>query len=297
MVVLSGNFSEQSVIIPACEEIPGDGVTGKRLTIFSMNLIIRASIVLLVVLICSDMEAYAFDRDKLNLTFGADYSTGDYGGSGTTDIYYFPVSLKYDDGANIYRLTVPFIVIDGPKNVVYASGRPLVIRPRSRVGSDSESGLGDVLVSGTFNLRPETETQPLLDLTVTAKVPTADEDDGLGTGEFDFSVQLDLAKAKGPDALFGSVGYLVLGDPPGTDLDNVFFGSIGWDHQLDQKMSGGLVLDLQESAIPGDFERAELSVFLNTEIENKRKLLAYVTLGLADGSPDWGIGVAITFGR
>jgi len=60
------------------------------------------------------------------------------------------------------------------------------------------------------------------------KFPTADKDRGLGTGEFDETLGVDVSKRL-IDALFGflTLSYTFIGDPPGADFRNSFGWSVG----------------------------------------------------------------------
>ena len=89
------------------------------------------------------------------------------------------------------------------------------------------------------------------------------------------------------------MGNKILGDPPGTDFRNVFYGSIGFSHKLDAARTAGLAYDAQQSALSGASGQSELTLFLSHKLDKKTKLTGYVLKGLADGSPDWGLGFAL----
>ena len=60
------------------------------------------------------------------------------------------------------------------------------------------------------------------------KFPTADSDRGLGTGEFDETIDVHLSKRL-LDRLYGylTLSYTFIGDPPDTDFRNAFRWSVG----------------------------------------------------------------------
>lgn len=231
-------------------------------------------------------------ENELKITLAAEYTSGDYGTSSDTDIWYFPVTFSYASGRTILRVTVPYIEVTGTGNVVPAGGGHHVIGGPG-AARETNSGLGDIIVAGSYNLAPESASRPLVDLTGEIKLGTADEDDRLGTGENDYAVQLDLAKTAGRTLYYGSVGYKVLGDPPGFDLKDFFYGSIGGEQRLDTRQSVGLTLYLAEKTVAGGPRAADLTAYLNTRFDPRATLQFYGLIGLADGSPDWGIGVAL----
>ena len=93
--------------------------------------------------------------------------------------------------------------------------------------TSTESGLGDVLLKGQYVLLEEKvlpEVAPYLKI----KFPTADSGRGLGTGEFDETVGVDLSKTLFPRFVsYVTLAYTVIGSPAGTSLDNSFGWSVG----------------------------------------------------------------------
>src|SRR4051812_435575 len=65
------------------------------------------------------------------LSVGADYTTGKYGASDSTDILYIPFTGKYEVGPWTAKLVVPWIRITGPGNVVGAPGDTVVVAGES----------------------------------------------------------------------------------------------------------------------------------------------------------------------
>lgn len=244
-------------------------------------------------------------ESDLGVSLGAEYTTGDYGTGVDTSIWYFPFSFSYENEATTFSVTVPYLIIKGPGNVTPAigdtprgmapgMGAMQVVRPRSAATSTRrESGLGDVVLSGSVRLAAETPAQPRIDLTGKIKLATADEDSNLGTGENDYAVQLDLEKRD----FFGYFGYRIYGDPPGINLDNVAYGLVGLSHPLNSVTHAGVSLYAQQAASAGTDKQLELSLFLSRKLGKGNQLRPYVVLGLSDGSPDWGVGVTLALYR
>lgn len=225
-----------------------------------------------------------------SLTTGLDYSTGKYGGTETTEIYYVPVTGKYEADEYTLKLTVPYLRVTGPGNVLIDLGP---IGPASTT-STTQSGLGDIVVAGTYNMYEGRGNGTLVDVTAKIKFATADEAKGLGTGKNDYALQADLYKTLGKNNLFGTLGYRVMGDPAGVTLNNVFFASLGAGHQYSQETSAGLILDLREKVSATSFAQQELTVYVSHKLGKTWKAQAYALKGFSDGSPDWGAGAMFT---
>jgi hypothetical protein len=237
-------------------------------------------------------SASAATAGEASVSLGAEYTSGDYGTSTKTKMWYFPVTLKYETDRDMLALTVPYVSVEGTGNVVAAGEAHGLRRTTTSTVSRTESGLGDIVLAAAHNIA-QTATNWRVDLGGKIKFGTADENKNLGTGEDDVAVQLDLEKSHDRNSIFGSAGYKVLGDPPGTDYRNVFYGSLGISHKLDGARAAGLELFAQQAALSGTDGQSELTLFLSNKLDNKTRLTGYLLKGFSDGSPDWGFGVAL----
>jgi hypothetical protein len=68
---------------------------------------------------------------------------------------------------------------------------------------------------------------------------------------------------------------------------------VGVSHRLDATRSAGVELYMEQAPLPGVDGQSELTIFLSSKLEAKTRLTGYVVTGFADGSPDWGLGVAL----
>jgi len=225
-----------------------------------------------------------------SLTTGLDYSTGKYGGTESTDMLYIPVTGKYEVDKYTLKLTVPYLQVTGPGNVVRDVGQ---IGPASTTRT-KQSGLGDIVVAGTYDMYGGHANGTFVDVTAKIKFGTADEAKGLGTGKNDYALQADLYKTFGKNTVFGTLGYKVMGSPPGVTLNNVFYASLGVGHQYSQETSAGLILDLREKVSATSFAQQELTVYVSHKLGKTWKAQAYALTGFSDGSPDWGAGAMFT---
>lgn len=116
------------------------------------------------------------------------YLTGDYGENDNTDIYYAAVSVKRYLNKGDITLTVPYLDISDDGATFVGS----VVEPIN--GSASGSGLGDIIFKGRYYAVEQDGPIPYIDLVGSIKIPTADEDEGLGTGEVDFTWMVEVAR-------------------------------------------------------------------------------------------------------
>ena len=237
------------------------------------------------------LSSYA--EGKLSLTSGVDYSTGKYGQSEATDITYIPFIAKYDTGNTTLKLTVPWVKITGPGDVV-GGNTPIVIGSSNRPIT-TESGLGDIVFSATQTIAQFGESNPLLlELTGKVKFATASSSKGLGTGENDYIVTLDAYKSISTAVtIFGDVGYKILGDPSGINLNNVWYGSAGFAYKLSPATSAGMMMDIRQATLNTSQPLRELTVFLTHKFNANYKLQTYLTSGNTDASTDLAGGLML----
>jgi len=237
----------------------------------------------------------AFGADGLTtLSIGADYSSGNYGLSDSTRVFYVPVTAKNETGRWVLKLVVPYIRITVLSNEV---GTPenQVILPNGSFVRRTESGLGDVVASALYNVLNPRSAPLGLDFGAKIKFGTADDSRGLGTGKNDFSLQADFFKPIGTLTPFGTLGYRRYGDPADIDLRNAFYASIGASYRMSQPTSVGLAYDWRDRIVEGGGRVSELTAYVSRRFSGDWKLQIYAVKGFTDASPDFGAGMALGY--
>ena len=228
----------------------------------------------------------AAETGAIRLGAGIDYSSGKYGSSDTVSQLYVPLSVAYSTSVGALKLTVPYVRVDGPADLIDENN--VLIS-----GVDStRSGLGDIVLSGVlYDVISSDASDFNVDFGVKVKFGTADEAQGLGTGEMDYSAQLDLLKHFDHLALFGTIGYKQRTDPAGLDLRDVFFTEIGGDYAIAQHARVGLLFDYRPSSISGNDPVREATFYAQVSPKSGVSVQPYILAGFSDSSPDWGAGI------
>jgi hypothetical protein len=243
------------------------------------------------------------DRAWFHFATSVNYTVGDYGTGKNTTIVYAPFTFGVSPIDRLWLdVTVPFIYQTN-QNVVLTGGgvasrkqqKGKLTKPAS---SATEEGLGDVLGKVSFVILREGVVAPEIEPYVKIKFPTADRDRGLGTGEYDETIGIDLSKNL-IGGLYGflTVSYTFIGDPPGSDLRNSFGWSVGAAYAIVRPFSVFAFLDGATSVAPGQDDPLEVRVGAELKLTRVLKLTGSVTRGLSNGSPDWGVsgGLALRF--
>lgn len=248
------------------------------------------------------------DDGHLSVGAGVDYSTGKYGTDTSTDIWSVPVNAAWQDDRWTLKLTVPYIGISGSNNVIPGTGAVDNGNPHGRGRGNagngggtatgargSASGLGDIVASAGYELFSSADRSAGLDLTGKVKFATADENKGLGTGKNDYGLALDAYKASGAWTVFGGVGWMKYGSSQYIRLKNGFNANLGAGFRLSQSDDVGAYYYYRERIADGGAAQSELTAYWNHRIGDNWRLQTYVLGGLADGSPDWGVGATIKY--
>lgn len=113
-----------------------------------------------------------------------------------------------------------------------AQGLPSVFAPRLNdhpfATSGWDHGLGDLRVGAKVNLVGEPDAYNGLAVDGVLKIPTADQDKGIGTGKVDFGADLIASLEAGATAGFnGRLGLLMRGDPDEFEIGNELRWGLG----------------------------------------------------------------------
>jgi len=225
-----------------------------------------------------------------SLTTGIDFSRGKYGGTTSTDILYIPVTAKFQSDDLFFKLTLPYISVTGAGGGVVRGMGPFKITTGTKV--TTQSGLGDVIASAGYTV---VDTYSfILDLVGNIKFGTADASRSLGTGENDYSAQLDGFYITGNTTLFATTGYKIIGAPAGVVVNNIAYGTLGFSQQTKDSSSVGVALDAAQSSSTLNSGTRELSVFISNKVDKNTKIKVSFLKGFSDASPDYGASLMFT---
>lgn len=236
--------------------------------------------------------SYAGDLDW-KLSTSLNYETGKYGTDTRSSSLYVPFTVKRYWGDWYGSLTLPFVSMTSNGSVTNVGGRPVRVRGgRGSTDTTTQSGAGDAVVRGGYDLLKE-DAHPF-DLTVVGKikVPTADKDKGLGTGEFDEGVGLEFGKLLTPGwTIIADLYYTVIGDPPGRNLNNQVAVDLGFSHTLKKDLTLTVLYEGSNALVSSEPDPRDLRGILDYKLDERISLFGGGLVGLSHGSPDFGFTV------
>jgi hypothetical protein len=175
-----------------------------------------------------------------------------------------------------------WLTVKGPATVVGGSGAP---RPTTA----SESGLGDIYAGATYQFG---SLGGVVDVSGSARVklPTADEDRGLGTGAADYYAELTFFRTFGSVTPFLTAGYRVLGDADTYDLRDGAYASGGAHFRLSAATVVTALLSWRRPIVAGGDDAQEGLLMVSHDFAERWRVTAYALKGFTDASPDFGTG-------
>lgn len=269
----------------------------------------RAGCTVLVLVVVSGLfspPAQGADR-KLSLGLGFEFATGDYGTDETTDSYKIPLMVNYYPNDRLaFELEIPYIYQSNSTTVTLGGMRfpahdeggqhspghgDAGTSTTSTNLSDSQSGLGDITLTASYILLDEQGKLPLVRPLLYAKFPTADEDDGLGTGEFDYGGGLGVAKWFGKWSTYLEGMYILPGSTGNFDPDNYWTYLFSTSYRLTDTLRPGASLSGGTAAFDEASDPLEAKLKLSYWASDRASLGGYLAKGLSDASPDFGAGI------
>ncbi len=241
------------------------------------------------------------------------YSTGTYGTDSPTSILSVPMTIRRLFADGDLSLTVPFVSVTGDCRVTLVNGLPnrtggtcpsrtVTILGRSRTFTlpavVNNQGLGDIVLQGRYYVLEEDELAPMVAITARVKLPTANNEIGLGTGEFDEGGGIEMSKEILPDWLvFADAGFTVIGQPEGVTLRNQWNYDLGLGYYVTDAFFVSVSYEEWRAIIAGLPNPRDVLVGANYRVASAFRVNVSTTVGLSDGAPDYGLtgGVSIRF--
>lgn len=240
------------------------------------------------------------------LSLGGFYSQGDYGADSDTHVTYVPLSWEHSRSPWRFSVTMPWLRISGPGNVLVNTGG--VSRPGQPDLPDPaapetvrDSGPGDVVLKAAWELPARSTDGPFVDLVAEIKLPTADETRGLGTGATDTGLQVDLYQRMGQSTLFGSLGHRWRGSSEFfAGLQDTWWLSLGFSRpwlqeSIPGEWSWGVIYDYRQPASRLSVETSEVLPYLNWSPGGQWTVMAYVLRGFTRDSADQAAGFQVSW--
>lgn len=251
-------------------------------------------------------------ESQWNLGLGIDFATGDYGTDTTTDSLRVPLSIGYAPTRRLdLELVIPYLYQSSSTTTLSGGVR----FPTDRQGgrrrttdteppeegittteeSESRDGLGDLTLTAGYVLLPEGDRLPALRPLLYLKFPTADEDEGLGTGEFDIGAGVGAVKWFGRWYTFAEGRYIWQGSNAELGLEDyaTLEGETGY--RLSANFFPAVALWWSSPPANGSPDLADLRLKGIYSGETGVSIEGYLGTGLSEASADLLAGLSLFY--
>ena len=260
----------------------------------------------MIVAIILFINAASFAQGKWFFDASLQMSGGSYFFSSHMNAYYLYGGLRYQEGDFGISFNLPLIATNGG-SVSQFGGTYLPTQNEmhgsynNSSGSDQHTGMmgggmfsninfsiGDLYVNANYNLLTMSKISLVLYTNGYVKVPIADQSLGLGTGKFDYNLNVGLRNNYRSFLFYGEVGYILLGDSEEIKyLDPVIYKfGIG---KYFNEYNFGLLVDYYAytEIIDGYNPPAQVSFGLQLNTSGSMSYNFVIAKGLSELNPDY----------
>lgn len=249
-----------------------------------------------IFLICYLFLSSSCYADEIKTSMGFGYFSGRYDQEEKTSIYLSSFDLQYKSFPWESRLSLPMLKIDGFGGI---DGNGNIIGD-GRGERRTDTGIGDVQAQLSYYYVPPYQfgffKSSVVKLSAKIKIPTADKNKGLGTGEYDYTVESLFIKNVGRFSPFSTVGYTYVGKTSGSILNNRFYGNIGTVYRLKPKLNIGLMYTYKQASSDRVESDQKIIAFSDWKIaDTPWSIEAYALTGLTNAAVDRGVGFSLSY--
>lgn len=241
---------------------------------------------------------------RVSFASGVDYSSGDYGQAVDTEVISVPLVGRVITDHWSFRASIPYLSIRGPADVADTTegggggdggGDPGGAGTLARTGT--ESGLGDLSLQATRSFRHlgGEDSGAYFDVTGRVRLPTGDEDRGLGVGATDYTLVGELGNSGESGGVYVNGGWRFLGDRTGVEREDGAQAGVGAWLKVSEGGRVGISASWREASTQGNDDPASASVFWSQRLSDNLRLSINAGAGLSDASADYTGGVRLTW--
>lgn len=259
----------------------------------------RQAIVSAAMLVLAAAPVAARADTNLRFATGVDYSTGSYGSPQSTDVVVVPVVAKLYTGNWTFRASTSWLSVDGPADIGTIDEDGGGVDPGT-VGAPgnnrkARSGLGDSYVAAKYSFNKLGGGPAYLDLQGKVRLPTGDEDKGLGVGATDYMVDAEIGADWRTKGVYFDLGRRFLGDTSTLVRQNGWSYSTGAWAKFDRNTELGLWYYTRDPSVAGFGRPREVGAYVSRRVGSGWRVEVSLYEGLSEASPDFGSALTLTW--
>ena len=272
------------------------------------------------------LHSIAYADTKVQLSAGADYSSGNFGATTKTSVLLAPLAAKFSTGNWTLRVSAPYVSISGPSNITViiedngggsnsgsesGSGKESSGSSSSSSSSGSDdggsvgggtttstvvknrtvSGLGDTSLSATYSFNSIAETPIYVDVIGRVRLPTGDEVKGTGTGATDYTAQTEVGVDANAGGMYLTGARRFLGSTKLVQRVSGWQAGAGAWLNLGETVVLGTYYDWRQASTLGAADPSEVGAYLTLKLTHTWKVELNAGKSLNRTGADYNAGV------
>ncbi|MEQ1618949.1 MAG: hypothetical protein ABL883_11480 [Terricaulis sp.] len=230
---------------------------------------------------------------RVSFASGVDYSSGSYGDVMDTEVVSVPLAVRVTSGKWSFRASVPYLSITGPADVAEEDGGGTAPPGPIRVGT--ESGFGDTTLSATRSFTRLGGSRAYFDVTGRVRLPSGDEERGLGVGTTDYALLGELGNSNEVGGVYVNGGRRFLGDRTGVERQDGWQAGAGGWLRAGEQTRVGVFYSRRDASIEGNEAPQEAGAYVSYRFSDTLRVSINASGGLSEASPDIAGGFRLTW--
>ncbi|MEQ1492035.1 MAG: transporter [Terricaulis sp.] len=255
-----------------------------------------AQVVCIGAAIAASGAGIATAETEVSFASGANYSSGDYGGTTDTEVFSAPFAIRAKSGSWSFRASTSYLSITGPADVAEDAGGDSGDGAGGTIlRAGTEQGIGDTNLAVSYRFSHLGGSRAYFEATGRVRLPTGDDDKGLGVGTTDYGLsgELGINQRGGGAAL--ELTRRFLGDRTGGDRhDGWQVNTSAWV-RVGERAQLGAFGSWREATSDGREDPAQIGGYVSYRISPQVRVAINAAAGLSDSSADYSTGVRLTW--
>jgi hypothetical protein len=255
-----------------------------------------AQVVCISAVIAASGARAATAETEVSFSSGVNYSSGDYGGTTNTEVFSAPFAVRAENGPWSFSASTAYLSITGPADVAEdAGGGGGDGASGTIVRAGTEGGIGDTNLAVSYRFSQLGGARFYFETTARARLPTGDEDKGLGVGTTDYGLSGELGVNQRGGGASVEITRRFLGERAGVDRND------GWQVNASAWIRAGERTQLgafgswREATVDGREDPGQVGGYVAYRIGPQVRVVINAAAGLSNASADCSTGVRLTW--
>lgn len=274
-----------------------------------MRILLLAGFTIITLLLNAHLSFAESPSPKYAVGLGLEIAVGSFGTGSTSTYATVPLIIDWFPTERLdLELTVPFLY-QRTSNAGHAVLGTNVQSTAMSVASGSmmgpgggggggmlggDYGLGDITLTSGYAVLMDSDASPRIRPTIYLKFPTASENNGFGTGKFDFGAGVAVSKWVGNWQPFAEGRYIIQGAANDeTGALNFVTADAGVAYSWNDRLVTSTFTRFGSALFDGMSAPFEARIKTSWRFAERTYTDLYALKGFSDGSPDYGGGISL----